>query len=196
MQMLAEDIEAGGGELQHPPDRSEPLQGRRQHREHAGQGRLPQRSDGAHPVRADDRDGAEAAAADRAALDQQVLRARPQPGEELHPLGGVAGPDGVLHLVGQSGRAARREELRALHARGHLRGPRRDRGGDRREEGHGHRLLRRRHAARGRPRLHGGQEATSGSTAPPSSPTQVDFTHAGDLKVFVDEEQIQARRER
>ena len=27
-------------------------------------------------------------AADRAALDQQVLRPRPQPREELHPLGG------------------------------------------------------------------------------------------------------------
>ena len=37
-----------------------------------------------------DRHGAEAPAPHRAALDQQVLRARPQPGEELHPLGGVA----------------------------------------------------------------------------------------------------------
>ena len=42
------------------------------------------------------------------------------------------------------------QELRALHARGHLRGARRDRGGDRREEGHRDRLLRRRHAARRR----------------------------------------------
>ena len=49
-----------------------------QSRAHARQGDLPERADAAHPVRADDRDGAEAAAADRAAVDQQVLHARSQ----------------------------------------------------------------------------------------------------------------------
>ena len=73
---------------QDPADGSEPVQGRRQHGEHARQGGLPQRADRADPVRALDRDGPEAAAPDRAALDQQVLRPRPQSREELHPLGG------------------------------------------------------------------------------------------------------------
>jgi hypothetical protein len=45
--------------------------------------------------------GAEAAAADLPALDQQVLHSRPQPGEILHPLGGGAGPHGLRHLLGQ-----------------------------------------------------------------------------------------------
>ena len=76
------------GRAQDAPVRPGALRGRRQHREHARQGRLPQRPHRADPVRAGDRDGAEAPAADRAALDQQVLRPRPQPGEELHPLGG------------------------------------------------------------------------------------------------------------
>ena len=56
----------------------------------------------AHPVRADDRDGAEAPAADRAALDQQVLHPRPQPGEDLHPLGGRAGAHGVRASPGST----------------------------------------------------------------------------------------------
>ena len=65
------------------------------------------------------------------------------------------GPYGVRHLLGQSRRAARREELRALHAGGHPRGARRDREGDRRAEGQRRRLLRRRHAARRHARLPG-----------------------------------------
>ena len=46
--------------------------------------------------------GLQASAADRAAVDQQILRARPQSREILHPLGGRAGLDGVRHLLGQS----------------------------------------------------------------------------------------------
>ena len=69
--------------------------------------------------------GAQAAAADRAALDQQVLRPRSDAGEILHQLVRRPGPHGVRHLLGQSGRAARREELRGLHARGPARRARR-----------------------------------------------------------------------
>ena len=69
--------------------------------------------------------GLQAAAADRAALDQQVLHPRPQSGEVLHPLGGRAGPDRVRHLLGQSGRAPRRQGFRRLYARGHSGGARR-----------------------------------------------------------------------
>ena len=67
--------------------------------------------------------------------------------------------------------------------------------GDRREEGQRHRLLRRRHAARGTPRLHGGQGDERIEVATFFT-TQVDFTYAGDLKVFVDEEQIGALEKR
>jgi polyhydroxyalkanoate synthase len=65
------------------------------------------------------------------------------------------------------------------------------RGGHRRAQGDHHRLLRRRHAARGRPRLHGGQARQPIESATFFT-TQVDFENAGDLKVFVDEEQISA----
>ena len=57
-------------------DRHRRLQGRREHRRHARQGRLPERPDAAHPIRADDREGAAPAAADHAALDQQILHPR------------------------------------------------------------------------------------------------------------------------
>ena len=97
----------------------------------------------------------------------------------------------VLHLLGQPGRAARGQGFRELHARRHLRGARRDR--DRRPARTSvdrDRLLRRRHAAVRDAGLHGGQSATSASTSATFFTTQVDFTHAGDLSVFVDEEQI------
>ena len=54
-----------------------------QPRHDAGQGGPPQPADRADPVRADDRDGARGAAADHAALDQQVLHPR-HAAEEQH----------------------------------------------------------------------------------------------------------------
>ena len=57
---------------------------------HPGQGRLPQRADGAHPVRAADRAGARHPAALQPAVDQQVLRDGPGPGSQLHRVGGQA----------------------------------------------------------------------------------------------------------
>ena len=66
----------------HPPGRRGQVQARRQPRGDAGQGGVSQRVDGVDPVRAVDADGLQAAAADRAAVDQQVLRARSQPGKD------------------------------------------------------------------------------------------------------------------
>ena len=65
---------------------------------------------------------------------------------------------------------ARREKLRRLHARGSARRARRDREGDRRARGPRHRLLRRRHAAGHHARLYGQQAATTASPRRRSSP--------------------------
>jgi hypothetical protein len=58
------------------------------------------------------------------------------------------GPHPVRHLLGESGRAARPQELRRLHAGGAAGGARRHRARHRRARGQRHRLLHRRHAAR------------------------------------------------
>ena len=90
----------------HPPVRSCQSGGRRQHGDDAGQGDLPERADAADPVHADDRDRAAHAAADRAAMDQQVLHPRPQAGKILHQVVRRSGRHGVRDLLGQPGQAA------------------------------------------------------------------------------------------
>ena len=154
----AERSGAGQGQAPHQDDRHGGLQAGREHRRLARQGGLPERPDAADPVHADHREGAEAAAADRAALDQQVLHPRSAAAEQFRPLGGVAGPHGVRDLLGEPGREARREGLRGLHDGGLSRRARRDRAGDRRARGECDRLLPRRHAAGEHAGLHGDQE--------------------------------------
>ena len=98
-----------------------------------------------------------------------------------------------VDLLGQPRRAPRRQGLRGLYARGHLRRARRDRG--------------RRPASATSPRSAIASAARCSrstlafmardrrqraSPARRSSPTQVDFTDAGDLKVFVDAEQLKS----
>ena len=119
MRMLAEDIQAGKGDLKLRQIGHIALRGRQELA--TTPGKVVGRSDVAEIIQydADDRDGAEAAAADLPAMDQQVLHPRPQPGEILHPLGGLAGPHGVRHLLGQSRRAARRQGLGGLYPRRH-----------------------------------------------------------------------------
>ncbi len=108
------------------------VRGRREPRHDARQGDPSERPDAADPVFAGDRDGADAAAADHPAVDQQVLHPRPQPGEVVHQVVRRSGPHRVRDLVGQSRRAPGRQGLRGIHARGAARGPRRDQGRDRR----------------------------------------------------------------
>ena len=119
----------------HQDDRREGVPDRPQRRHHAGQGRVPERPDAAHPVQPVDRDGVQAAAPDHPALDQQVLHPRSAREELVHPLGGPAGPHRVRGVVGESRRAARQQELRGLHDRGPARRAGRDRAGDRASAG-------------------------------------------------------------
>ena len=156
MRMLAEDIETGGGDLKIRQSDASMFEVGRNLADHARQGHFPERADAAHPIRAVDRDGAQAAAADRAALDQQILRARSDAGKILHQMVRRSGHHRVLHLLGQSRRPPRQEKLRGLRPRRAARRARRHQAGDRRGQGPHRRLLRRRHAARGHARGHGG----------------------------------------
>ena len=114
------------------PGRLFALRDRQEHRHHPRQGGWPQRCRRDHPVRSGDRDGAQAAAADLPAMDQQVLHPRSQPAEILHPLGDRTGPHRLRHLLDQSGRAPRRQGLGSLYPRGPAIRPRHDREGHRR----------------------------------------------------------------
>ena len=156
MANLVHDMEKSGDILKHQPDRRRGLRGRPQRRHRAGQGRLPERSHPAHPVRALDRDRARDAAADRAAVDQQVLHPRSRAPEVLHPLHGRQGLHRVHRVLGQSRRAPQGQDLRGLHDRGPARRHQRGQARDGRREDQRHRLLRRRHAARHHARLSGG----------------------------------------
>ena len=88
------------------------------------------------------------------------------------------------------GRQARAKKFRRIHARGRDRGARRGRSGDRRKTGQCHRLLCRRHSARRSPSPISQQKSRTASNQRHLFAAQVDFTYAGDLMVFVDEERI------
>ena len=129
------------------------------------------------------------------ALDQQVLHPRPQPGEILHQAGAssrasrCSSSPGSIPTSGTPTKSfedyMREGPLAALDV---------DRAGDRRERGQRHRLLRRRHAAGGHARLDGGEGRQAHRSRRRFFAAQVDFTYAGDLKVFVDEEQLAGAR--
>ena len=102
-------------------DGPEGLRARRQHRHHARQGGLPERPAPAHPVRADDAQGREAAAARHPAVDQQVLHPRSAREELVREMGDRPGPHRLRHLLGQSRRQARAQGFRGLPDRRHAR---------------------------------------------------------------------------
>ena len=135
-----------------------------------GKSGVPQRADGADSVLADDGQHAGAPATHHPAVDQQVLHHGSVRREEPGALDRRAGRHGVHGVVGQPRRAPPRQDLRILHARGHLRRARRGEGGDGRGAGQRDRLLRRRHAAVDRARLHGKDGRRAASAARPSSP--------------------------
>ena len=142
---------------ENPPVGFVDVRGRPQSGDHARQGDLPERAHAAHPICAVDRDRAQTPAADRAALDQQILRARSHAGKILHQMVRRSGAHRLLHLLGQSRRrASRRRASKTTCAKG--RSPRSTPSSRRpaRTKVARHRLLRRRHAAGGRARGHGG----------------------------------------
>ena len=94
---------AGPGPAPDQDDRSREVQAGRERRRHPRQGRLRERPDAAHPVRAHHGGGAQASAAHRSALDQQVLHPGSAPQELVHQVGGGAGAHRVRDLVGESG---------------------------------------------------------------------------------------------
>ncbi len=157
MHMLAEDIEAGQGSLKiRQSDASKFAVGKNLA---LTPGKVIYQNELMQLIQysPDDRERAEAAAADHSALDQQVLHPRSQSGKILHPVVRRTRSHRVRDLVGQSRRAPRGEKLRGLHARGAARRARRHQGGDRRGRGERDRLLRGRHVDGGHARLDGGQ---------------------------------------
>ncbi len=101
MQMLAEDIAAGKGDLRlRQTDTSKFAVGENMA---ITPGKVIAQSDVCQIIQYDAVDGnrAEASAADLPALDQQILRARSQSAEVLHQMVRGPGADGVRHLLGQ-----------------------------------------------------------------------------------------------
>ncbi len=142
------------------------LRARREHRRDAGQGRLPQRADRAHPVRAPDREGLRDADTLYPALDQQVLHPRPHAREEHGPLPRRAGLHGLHDLLEEPRRLDERDQVRGLHDGGTARRRRGRQGDNRVGEGQPGRLLRRRDAARD----HRWPGSRPGATRTPSTP--------------------------
>ena len=108
LQNMLDDLERGKGRLMIKMTDMECLQGRQEPGGDAGQGRVPQRPDRIDPIRSRDGPGQTRAAADHAALDQQVLHSRSAPQEFLRQMGDRAGPHRLRHLLGQSRRASSR----------------------------------------------------------------------------------------
>ena len=107
MHMLAEDIEAGGGDLKiRQSDAAKFEVGRNLA---ITPGKVIFQNDLMQLIQyaPSTRDGAEAPAADRAALDQQVLHPRSHAGKILHQVVRRSGAHRVRHLLGQSRRAPR-----------------------------------------------------------------------------------------
>ena len=167
---------------------------RQEYRHHPGQGRVSERPDAADPIRADDGEG-----------KRRPLLIIPPWINKFY----------ILDLrektpssTGRSRRATRvfviswvnpdeprRQELRRLYA-AKARSPRSTR--SRRPPANGgqrHRLLPRRHAARLHARLYGGEERRAARLSATFFVTLVDFAEAGELGVFIDEEQLASLEE-
>ena len=99
-------------------DQPRALPGRREPRHHARRGGVPQPPDRADPLRAGRAAGQAHAGGDRHALDQQVLRARPDAEEEHDPLPARARLRRLHHQLEEPRRGHGRDALRRLPGRG------------------------------------------------------------------------------
>ena len=88
-----------------PPGGHQPVPAGPQPGGHPGPGGLPQRADGAHPVRPADPADPRHPDAGQPAVDQQVLHHGPGPGPQLHRVGRAARAHRVRHLLPQPRRA-------------------------------------------------------------------------------------------
>ncbi len=122
---FVDDLLRNGGRP--APGRYERLQDRRESRGHAGQGRVQERADGAHSVRAADAQGPRGPDAGQPAVDQQVLHHGPGPRPQLHRVGGPARAHGLRHLLPQPRRLDARRDPGRLPDPRPPRGPRRHR---------------------------------------------------------------------
>ena len=108
VRMLAADLETSTDLMRISQTDTTAFEIRPQSGDDAGQSRFPEPPAAAHPIYADDGKVRDAAAADGAAVDQQVLHPRSHPAEELHQVRRRSGLHGVRHLVGQpNGRTGR-----------------------------------------------------------------------------------------
>ena len=98
----------------HHDDRRARVRSRPQPRGHAGQRRVSQRADRAHPVRRDDAQGRQAAARHGAAVHQQVLHPRPDARQFVRRARGRAGAYGVHRVVAQHPAGARHAHVGRL----------------------------------------------------------------------------------
>ena len=117
-----------------------------QPRAHAREGGPPQPPDRADPVFPEHRTGSQDAAADPAALDQQVLHPRHAAEEQHDPLSGRPGLHGVRDLLEEPGRLDGRHRHRGLHGPRAAGGQRRGARDHGQPQGQRHGLLHRRHA--------------------------------------------------
>jgi polyhydroxyalkanoate synthase len=192
---LLADLERGKGQLRIRMTDDSKFKVGREHRRHAGQGGLPERPDAADPVQPDHRDGAEAAAGDLPALDQQVLHPRPAPAEQLRPLGGGAGPHGLRRLLGEPGRALAEKGFEDYMREGVYDAL------DAIEKATGEREVNAIGYCLGGTLLastlaHMAAERDTRDQSATFFVTMIDFEEAGELGVFIDEEQLQRSRRR
>ena len=192
MHMLAEDIQAGGGDLRIRQTDTSHFEVGRNLASTPGKVIFENELMQLHPVCAGDRDRAQGADADRAALDQQVLRARPHAGKILHQMVRRSGADGVRDLLGQSRTAiCRKRASKTTCAKAPS--PRSKPSSRRPARA---RCMRSGYCVGGTllavTLAHMAATKDQRIVSSTFFASQVDFTYSGDLKIFADEDQITA----